>query len=205
MPNTQTNGGGSMRMRLVQSTFMYIAACLRDGDVCAIRRLRIRPDQATRLLKMTAAELLTLAESDIECVTIDVNPDALDDLLIRLQHTKSREELIAHCIKRDAPRAMMQAFFGFSRHRYSQCRAAFSVPTSRGRAAKPAESVEANIFKEWSRAGGHWTASQLLEVAETLNISLRTVWDALGPLRRLRAKSQSNRRRNGQCLPSAGR
>lgn len=165
--------------------FIYIAACLRDGDARAIDRLRIRPEQTSRLLKMTAAELLTLAESGTDCVSIDIDPDALDDVFTRIEQTRLREELIDQCIKCDAPSAMMKAFFGLSRHRYSRRRAAVAMPASPGRTAQPTEIVEGAIYKEWQQRGGRWTALQLLEVAESLNVSLRVVWDVLGRLRRL--------------------
>ena len=183
--NTQTRTTDPKHVRLAQSMFIYIAACLRDGDARAIRRLRIRPDQTDRLLNMTAKDLLTLAESGIDCVSIDIDPDALDNVFARIERGRCRDELIDQCIKYDAPNAMMQTFFGLSRHRYSRRRSALAMPASAGRTAQPTETVEGAIYKEWQHRGGRWTALQLLEVAESLDISLRVVWHVLGPLRRL--------------------
>jgi hypothetical protein len=182
---TQVKAADPKHIRLVQSMFMYIAACLRDGDAHAIRELRIRPDQTHRLLRMTTTDLLILAESGIDCVSININADALDDVFDRLERGRLREELIDQCIKCDAPRAMMQVFFGLSRHRYSRRRAALAMPVSTGRTAQPTEALEAEIYKRWRDAGGRWTAVQLLEVARSVEVSLRVVWDVLGRLRPL--------------------
>ena len=185
MVSMQAKGSDSRHTRLVQSMFMYIAACLRDGDAHTIRQLRIRPDQTHRLLRMTATDLLTLAEAGIDCVSIEINADALDNVFDRIERGRIREELIDQCIKYDAPRAMMQTFFGLSRHRYSRRRAALAMPASSGRTPQPTEALQAEIYQRWSHAGGHWTAVQLLEVARSVGISLRIVWDVLGRFHRI--------------------
>jgi len=185
MASAPVKGTDPKHIRLVQSMFMYIAACLRDGDAHSIRRLRIRPDQTHRLLRMTTTDLLTLAEAGMDCVSININADALDDVFDRIERGRLREELIDQCIEYDAPRAMMQTFFGMSRHRYSRRRAALDMPASIGRMPQPTEALQAAIYERWRDAGGRWTAVQLLDVARSVDTSLRTVWDVLRRLRRL--------------------
>lgn len=185
MASLQVKGSDPKRVRLAHSMFMYIAACLRDGDAHTLRRLRIRPDQTHRLLQMTTTDMLTLAEAGIDCVSITINAEALDDVFERIEQGRRREELIDQCLKLDAPRAMMQTFFGLSRHRYTRRRAALGMPVSTGRTAQPTEAIEAEVYERWRESGGYWTAAQLLEIATNAGLSLRIVWSVLGRLRRL--------------------
>ena len=183
--NAQVKTADPKNIRLAQSMFIYIAACLKDGDLSAIRRLRIRPDQTSRFLKITATDLLELAESGIDCVSIDVDPDALDDVFAWIEQRRIREDLIQRCIKRDAPSVMMREFFGLSRHRYSKCRAALDMPASPGRSAQPTQALEADIYRRWQAHGERWSARHLLEIADAIDASLRSVWDVLGRFPRM--------------------
>ena len=118
------------------------------------------------------------------CVRVEVDSAALDDVLSLVEKRHQRDELIERCVRADAPRAMMQAFFGLSRHRYARVRELLSVPNARGRARRPAESLEQRIHEAWTSSDQTWSAQSLLRVAEALGVSLRVVWDELKPLRR---------------------
>lgn len=162
--------------RLIQSVFTYIATCLKDRDHRSMRRFRLRADQTERISRMTATDFLRLGEFGSECVTLDVDPEALDEVFRAIDEQRRHEELAERCIRRDAPRAMMQTFFGVSRHRYSKLRTAFGMPPRAGRLARAPEPLEQQIYALWTACGERWTARSLLDIANTLDVSLRIVW-----------------------------
>lgn len=164
-------------IRLMQSIFTYVASCLNDQDREASRRLRLRPDQMERISQMTTADFLRLSELAKGCVEVDVDPKALDDVFRRIDERRHREALINQCMRADAPREMMSAFFGLSRHRYAHLRALHDVPASVGRCPRPSPETERRIYERWQTRRQCWSAQTLLEIAEQLDVSLRTVWD----------------------------
>ena len=88
-------------IRLTQSVFTYVADCLKDRDAQAIRRLRLRTDQTDRISKMTATDFLRLGDLGKPCITLDINPDALDEVFRRIEAQRQRAELIERCLRRD--------------------------------------------------------------------------------------------------------
>lgn len=166
-------------VRLMQSIFTYVASCLKDQDREASRRLRLRPDQMERISQMTTADFLRLSELAKGCVEVDVDPKALDDVFRRIDERRHREALINRCMRADAPREMMSAFFGLSRHRYARLRALHGVPASVGRCPRPTPEIEGRIYDHWKACRQCWCAQTLLEIAEQLDVSLRAVWDQM--------------------------
>ena len=177
------------QVRLTQSVFTYVADCLKDRDEQAIRRLRLRPDQMDRLSKMTATDFLRLGELGKECITLDINPEALDEVFRCIEAQRRRMELVERCLRRDAPRAMMKMFFGLARHRYTALRTALSINAAPGRPARQPETIEVRLYEAWKVHRLAWTAETLLDIAETLDVPLRVVWDQL---RRFRTQASSN-------------
>ena len=167
------------QVRLTQSVFTYVADCLKDRDERAIRGLRLRPDQMDRLSKMTATDFLRLGELGNECITLDINPDALDEVFRCIEAQRRRMELVERCLRRDAPRAMMKMFFGLARHRYTALRTALSIHAAPGRPARQPETIELRLYEAWKVHRHAWTAETLLDIAETLDVPLRIVWDGL--------------------------
>jgi hypothetical protein len=163
-------------VRLMQSIFTYVASCLKDQDKDAARRLRLRPDQIERISQMTTADFLRLSELAKGCVEVDVDSKALDDVFRRMDERRHRESLIDRCMRADAPREMMTAFFGLSRHRYARLRALHDVPASVGRCPRPTPEIERRIYEHWQACRQCWSAQTLLEIADQLDVSLRTVW-----------------------------
>ena len=164
---------------LVQSVFMYVASALKEGDGRTMRRLGLRADQTERLSRMTATDLVRLGELGNQCVTLDINGEALDRVFRAIDERREHDELVERCMRRDAPRAMMQEFFGISRHRYSRLRTAIGMAPRRGRHARVFETLDREIYALWLRGGERWTAGSLLDIADTLNVSLRAVWSHL--------------------------
>jgi len=174
--------GSSHHARLVQSVLLYVATCLKNRDHRDFRELRLRPDQAARISNLSAADLVRLAELGSACVSLEIDPEGFDAALECLDRQRDRDALIERCIRRDAPRALMEAFFGLSRHRYSKLRAMLGMPAAAGRRPQPSAAIAQTIYERWTLAGQRWSARRLLEMAEDLDISLRTIWDQLGPL-----------------------
>jgi hypothetical protein len=173
----EANGDSAKHSRLAQSVFLYIANCLKDGDLRAMARLRLRDDQTLRIGAMPAAEFLRLSELARECVTFDIDPDALDQVFRQIDQRQKRDDLIARCVRQDAPRNMMREFFGLSQHRYTRWRSRLGMPPAAGRHAQPTGATERRIYQAWGSHGRHWSPTGLLEIAEELDISLRVVWD----------------------------
>jgi ribosomal protein S14 len=165
--------------RLLQSVFMFIATCIRNRANRTVNGLDLRADQTERIARLTATDLVTVGELAGRCVTFDIDPEALDNVFRALDDRRHRDELIERCIRRGASRGMMQAFFGLSRHRYSRARAILGLPRTRGRVPCPTEALEERIYALWTASGGRWSPESLLNLADTLDISLRTVWDRL--------------------------
>lgn len=169
----------SRDVRLTQSVFTYVADCLKDRDHGAVRRLNLRPNHIERLSRLSAMELLRLAELALECLDVAIKPEALDEVLHRLEERQRREALMGDCITHGAPRAMMTTFFGLSREKYVQLRAAYGIRTGAGRTPTPSHTVERDIYERWIRLRAHWSASTLLTIALETGVSLRVVWDQL--------------------------
>lgn len=163
--------------RLTQSVFMYIATCLKEGMSGIVRQSRLRSDQTQRIASMTTAEFLQLTELANTCVTIDIDPDALDKVFEKLGYRSVREDLLLRCMNHDAPREMMRIFFGLSRHNYARLRAAAGVPAALGRHPQPSLEIAEGIHSQWVASERLWSAENLLSIAEMLDVSLRIVWD----------------------------
>ena len=163
--------------RLTQSVFMYIATCLKEGMTGVVRQSSLRADQTQRIASMTTAEFLRLTEFANTCVTIDIDPDALDKIFEKLGYRSERDDLLLRCMSHDAPREMMRVFFGLSRHYYARLRAATGLPAALGRHPQPSLEIAQGIHSQWVASGKVWSAENLLSIAETLDVSLRTVWD----------------------------
>ena len=165
--------------RLIQSVFLYVATCLKEGDNQAIHSLRLRADQTERISRMPAADFLRLSELGRQCVTFDIDPDALDQVFKLIDRRRTRDELVVRCIRCDAPREMMKVFFGLSRRLYSRLRSTHGMSAAPGRYPRPGAAVERQIYEHWTAHGRCWSAQGLLEIAHGLNLSLRVIWDQL--------------------------
>jgi hypothetical protein len=80
-------------------------------------------------------------------------------------------------------------FFGLSREKYVQLRAAYGIRAGAGRTPTPSPTVERGIYEHWMRLGKHWSAPTLLTIALETAVSLRVVWDQL---RRVNARRVEN-------------
>lgn len=167
------------RARLRQQVFLYIATCIRQGLAQDLRPLSIRPDQMRRIANLRANDLVELGELSGPSILFDIDPVALDDVFLALQEKQSRQAVIEQCLRRDAPRAMMQRFFGLSRHRYAKLRRELGLEAERGRSRQPPEKLQAEIHSLWDGSNSPRMAKSLLDIAERLEISLRMVWDEL--------------------------
>ncbi len=169
----------SRDVRLTQSVLTYVADCLKDRDHAAIRRLNLRPNQIERLRRLSAMELLHLGEIALECLEVAIKPEMLDEFLRRLEERQRQEAVIAECLTRGAPRAMMTTFFGLSREKYVQLRAALGIRAGAGRAPTPPAAVERDLYERWIRLGACWSAPTLVTIAVETDVSLRVIWDQL--------------------------
>lgn len=165
--------------RLRQHVFLYLAGCIRARQNRALRALSIRPDQVRRIAELRTSELLELGETSGPSILFDIDPDVLDRVFVSLKAKKARERLIERCLRRDAPRAMMQRCFGISRQRYARIKRELDIAERRGRSRLPSETTRDEIHRLWDESKIPRTAATLLSIAEHLEISLRTVWGQL--------------------------
>ena len=163
--------------RLTQSVFMYIATCLKEGMSGIVHQSRLRADQTQRIASMSTAEFLQLTELANSCVTIDIDPDALDEVFEQLESRSQRDDVIQRCIHQDAPREMMRAFFGLSRRHYARLRSDAGLPAATGRHPQPSLETGQGIHARWLSSRKRWSAENLLSIAESLDVSLRMVWN----------------------------
>ena len=165
--------------RLTQSVFMYIATCLKEGMSGIVRQSRLRTDQTQRIASMSTAEFLRLSELANTCVTIDIDPDALDEVFQQLEFRSQRDDIMQRCIQQDAPREMMRVFFGLAKHRYARLRSDAGYTRAPGRHPHPSLETAQEIHNQWRSSGRRWSAENLLSISEVLDVSLRVVWDQL--------------------------
>lgn len=166
---------------LAQSVFVYLLDCLNDRDGRAMRRFELRPDQIARLRELAAIDVMRLGEFGENVLHVAIDEKALDEALMTVTLERRRRALIERCLRRDAPRAMMSAFFGLSRQRYAAARVDLGLRPTPGRLSRPAEGAEHRVYEAWMSAGRGWTPEILLRIAETLDLSLRVVWGLLHP------------------------
>ena len=167
------------RTQLLQAILLYVGACVREPNRRPTPALPLRVDQAQRLARLTTTDLVRFGELVSRCVRVDIDAQALDDVLSQVETRRRRDELIERCIRAHAPREMMQAFFGLSRHRYARLRELLAIPNGRGRARRPTETLEQRIHEAWITSDRSWSAQRLLHIAEQLGASLRVVWAEL--------------------------
>ena len=139
------------------------------------------PDAGTRLAKAELARRISL----------------------EIEARQRQETLIGECLMRGAPRAMMTAFFGLSREKYVQLRAAHGIRAGAGRAPTPPPSVEREIYERWIELGSRWSAPTLLQIAVNTEVSLRVIWDQL---RRFKARrvAQDTPRESARAAAGCG-
>jgi hypothetical protein len=132
-----------------------------------------------RIADLRADELVALGELSGPSILFDIDPNVLDDVFVSLEQKQARDCLIERCLQRDAPRAMMQRYFGVSRHRYAKLKSELGIRERRGRTPQPSETTRAEIHRLWETSTKPRTAATLLGVADRLDIPLRIVWDQL--------------------------
>lgn len=183
----------SRDVRLAQSVFTYVADCLKDHDERAVRHLNLRPEHIERLSHLSARELLRLGELALDCLDLAIKPDALDEVLRRLDEWRRRDALMRECLARGAPRVMMTTFFGLSRQRYVHLREAHGIRTGVGRVPNPPPETEHDIYQRWIRLGERWSVDALLKIARETDVSLRVIWDQLRRFRVRRVEATTER------------
>ena len=167
---------------LMQQFFIYLARVIIEYDGHKMRRLRIRPDQSLRISRMTTADLMLLGTLGGHCIDFSINEKALDEVLRQLDRKKGYRELIDRCIRVDAPKAMMNYFFGMSGRTYTRTRQALNVPIRAGRHREPDEQLANRIFRLYAERGRQFNAETLLHIAEELDVRLRIVWDEINDI-----------------------
>ncbi len=169
---------------LMQQFFIYLARVINEYDGNKMRRLHIRLDQSQQLSRMTTADLMLLSTMGGHCIDFSVNEAALDEVLQQIERKKGHRDLIDRCIFMDAPKAMMNYFFGMSGRAYTRTRQALNVPARAGRHREADEQLAARIFHLYSERGRQFNAENLLYMAESLDTSLRMIWDEINDLQR---------------------
>ncbi len=167
---------------LMQQFFIYLARVINEYDGHKMRRLRIRPDQSLRISRMTTTDLLLLGTLGGHCIDFTINEEALDEVFRQLDRKKGYRELIERCIRTDAPKAMMNYFFGMSSRAYTRTRQALNVPIKAGRHREPDEQLANRVFRLYAESGRQFNAATLLRIAEALDVSLRIVWDEINDI-----------------------
>lgn len=179
--------------RLVQAVFLYISDCIRERDHESVRGLRLSIEQIDKIGRLTATDLVRLGNVG-NLVHLRLDQRALDQALKSIDEERQREELVEHCMRRDAPRAMMKAFFGLSRNEYAKLRSLYGLPASPGRIAHASEPIERRIYREWLANSAAWSPQSLVVIADTLDVSLRLVWNEVDRMRRHDAEREGSKR-----------
>lgn len=167
---------------LMQQFFLYLARLLNEHDGNRMRRLHIRPDQSRRISMMTTADLLLLGNLGGHCIDFEIDEVALDEVLRQLDEKKGQRELINRCIQCDAPKAMMNYFFGMSGRTYSKTRQALNVPARAGRHRVLDEQTSNRIYRLYCERGRQFLPETLLYIAEALETPLRLIWDEINEI-----------------------
>ena len=173
----KTIGTDQKEVLLMQSFFVYVSRCLQELDSQAIRRLGLRHDQIQRISKMTTQELMHLGSMGGHCLSIKVDASCLDDVLSVLDTRLDHQALVEDCIRHDAPRVMMECFFGLSSRQYTKLRELCGMPPHAGRHKQATPEQASDIFDLWDSHQHGYSARVMLLMAVRLELSLRIVWD----------------------------
>lgn len=164
---------------LVHGVLSYLACNLTSMDPRKARSIGIRPEQAQRITELTTSEFMRLASLGVHCLRFEVDPDALDELIARLDVESDRAALSLDCVRYGASRDMMAELFGIKRREFARMRQSVGLDPNPGRPQECSLEDAERVLSAWETRGCSREPSTLLDMARELDMSLRMIWDEI--------------------------
>jgi hypothetical protein len=176
--------GASKEAELNVAVIRYAAHCLEEGDYDALAELGLDQSECEVIQSLRLADLEHLSHLPFALLRKPVIDKALFRRLIdHLQLRRRRLAIRDKMLKRDAPLAMMQAFFGMDSTEYAILGRRLKVIRHIGRPLEPNEADERAIWTAYRSIGipspEKMTLEDYHQLCEISGCSARTVWTSL--------------------------
>lgn len=164
---------------LVHTILSFVVSNLASSDQRAARAFGVRPEQAIRMMDLTAAEMMRIASKGAHCLRVEIDPEAFEGVLTAVDQ-ESNDTLLKHeCIQHEASREMMTELFGVTNRDYAHLRQMLGMGRGNGRPKECRPEDAQLIYDCWQQQGCGRDAASLLSVAKELDMPLRVIWDEL--------------------------
>ncbi len=165
---------------LAHSMLSSLACSLPTMDPRKVRSMGITPEQAMWISRLSTADMMRLASSGTNCLHIQVDSEALDDLIASIDEEGDRSTLMIDCIRRDASREMMTEMFDITPRHYTRLRQQCGLPPAVGRPKECSQQDAERICDAWRAEGSAIDPKVLLSIADELDLPLRVIWSEIG-------------------------
>ena len=166
---------------LFQAVLSFLATATERGDQRLSRSMGLRDDQAERLRAMTARKVMKMAALSGACIQVTIDAEAFEALEHAVDCDLEHEDLVEAFIRGGASRQMMAALFDMNPRSYARMRTKLGVTESRqgGRSRAVNEEQAEAIYSALEERGGQVEPVDLLDLAATLGLPLRVVWEEM--------------------------
>ena len=170
---------------LTSAVFLYVLRCIAESDHIALQQLKIGEREVEQLRTLGILDLYRIDSFRSHCLSISFNREIFWTLINYMKEQRDNETQLERLINNDAPYSMLEMFFGISNREYTQRRRAKKGLTNVGRPNEPSDSETDSLLEIWFKrfstndkdaCGRLVNPIQYLDLANELNIPLRSVW-----------------------------
>ncbi|MCY3541911.1 MAG: STY4526/YPO1902 family pathogenicity island replication protein [Gammaproteobacteria bacterium] len=170
---------------LTSAVFLYVLRCIAESDHIALQQLKVGEREIEQLRTLGILDLYRIDSFRSHCLSISFNREVFWTLINYMKEQRDDEIKLEQLIDHDAPYSMLECFFGISNREYTQRRRAKKGLTNVGRPNEPSDSEADALLEIWFKRlknsekdaeGRLVDPIQYLDLANELNIPLRSVW-----------------------------
>ncbi|MYC26025.1 MAG: DUF2857 family protein [Gammaproteobacteria bacterium] len=170
---------------LTSAVFLYVLRCIAESDHIALQQLKVGEREIEQLRTLGILDLYRIDSFRSHCLSISFNREVFWTLINYMKEQRDDEIKLEQLIDHDAPYSMLDCFFGISNREYTQRRRAKKGLTNVGRPNEPSDSEADALLEIWFKRlknsekdaeGRLVDPIQYLDLANELNIPLRSVW-----------------------------
>jgi Protein of unknown function (DUF2857) len=168
---------------LINAVLTYVSRCIAQGDVEALQRMRLGPEDIALFAELRVADLERFALSQPHRHFLDIafKPASVRRTLMDIGQLRQWHELKLALIRAEAPRAMMATLFNMDNHEYAALHASLALPYAGGRPCQATDEESVRLWEAWRRLIGNTpftavTPEQYVALHRETGLSLRIIW-----------------------------
>lgn len=167
---------------LTVAFLLYVIRCLAEGDLLTLRQMNVSERDIETLRKLNIADLFLVKNFRVHCLNIQLNQAIFHKMLEFMHERRLNENSLQKLLQYDAPRGLVEYYFGLSNREFTQRRRSFEGLTTMGRTKEPNEEETDQLLERWLNINNRDESGRLSEpeeyltLAKELGISVRSIW-----------------------------